>query len=730
MPTSVRQVSFAGGEISPTLHGRSDLAKYHVSLRRMRNFFPSRQGVAVSRPGTTFVREVKTSANGKVRLIPFIYSDTQAYVLEFGNGYIRFHRNGATILSGGVPYEVSTSYATADLPKLQVAQVGKVLSITHSSYAPTELTWGGTDTSWTLSSINFTRPNALTIISLSPYMLEPLPTATAAEPGLEWTWKITALIQNTSGIVIESLPLTITSSSPDGIVMNGFTGLQPVYLDKAQTLKWTVSAVQVGLNPVYGYRIYRGRNGVMGLIGQYVGNAVSGGSFVDRGDAPDYTQQPPVGQSPFTTGTNDVAFGGHRIKVQTNDYPGIVCFFEERRTFAGMASRRETLLASLTGDYYDFDTRQVPTESSPLNFELAAHRAEDIRSLVAHAKLLVLTSSSVWAGGGVGGPLSFDNVDFKRQDSVGSAWIQPLLIDGTVLFVRTKGTGVRGLLHDPIRETYTAQDLSMLASHLFVGHSVTDWAYAEDPWSLVWAVREDGTLLSFTYVRDQEVWAWAWHDTSGTYESVCVVPEGLEDVPYFVVARTIGGVTKRYLERAATRVITTTNLNQAVCLDCAVVYSGAATTAISGLSHLEGQAVYALADGNVQGPFTVASGAITLTLAASYVVAGLVYTPELEQLDLAIGGVEVKTREKQVVRVGLEVDNSRGLSLGADFDNLKELKQRQVSDSYSSVALGSALYRMSVLGKWTPDGRVALRQTQPLPVTVLSITREVEFGDS
>ena len=78
----VRQKSFAGGEVAPTLYGQTDMPKYGNGLKRMRNFFPSRQGSAVSRPGTTLCGEVRTSTNGKVRLVPFVYSNTASYVLE------------------------------------------------------------------------------------------------------------------------------------------------------------------------------------------------------------------------------------------------------------------------------------------------------------------------------------------------------------------------------------------------------------------------------------------------------------------------------------------------------------------------------------------------------------------------------------------------------------------------------------------------------------------------
>src|SRR5687767_3858006 len=129
----IRQSSFAGGQISPRLYGRSDLPKYATALRHCRNFLITPTGAATNRPGTRFVREVKDSTLN-VRLIPFIYSDEQSYVLEFGRLYIRFHSNGGTVMSGGIPYEIESPYFEYDLAKLKTAQVGDVLTITHGDH--------------------------------------------------------------------------------------------------------------------------------------------------------------------------------------------------------------------------------------------------------------------------------------------------------------------------------------------------------------------------------------------------------------------------------------------------------------------------------------------------------------------------------------------------------------------------------------------------------------------
>lgn len=132
------QPSLAGGELSPSCYARVDLARYAISLKTCKNWIIRPYGGAVNRPGTKYLAEVKTSAK-KVRLIPFIVSTSQAYVVEVGDQYMRFYAGGAQILSGGVPYEIASPYLEADLENLRWTQSADVLTIVHPSYNPREL---------------------------------------------------------------------------------------------------------------------------------------------------------------------------------------------------------------------------------------------------------------------------------------------------------------------------------------------------------------------------------------------------------------------------------------------------------------------------------------------------------------------------------------------------------------------------------------------------------------
>ena len=146
--------NFTGGELSPRLDGRNDLTKYTSGCKTLENFIVYPHGAAARRSGTTFVAEVASSAN-KTRLIPFEFSTTQTYILEFGNQYMRVFKDKGQVLSGGSAFEISTPYLTAELFDIKFAQSADVMYLTHPSHETKKLS--RTDhTAWTLATVDFT----------------------------------------------------------------------------------------------------------------------------------------------------------------------------------------------------------------------------------------------------------------------------------------------------------------------------------------------------------------------------------------------------------------------------------------------------------------------------------------------------------------------------------------------------------------------------------------------
>lgn len=768
----IRQTNFGGGELSPLLHGRTDLPLHQRALGRCRNFMVTREAAAVSRPGTLFIARTKY-ATRRCRLLPFVYADDVSYVLEVGHLYIRFFRNGAPVeASPGVLLEVATPYVEADLPGLRFAQTGLVLTLTHPSYAAKELR----APAWTFTDVQFGPPSdGLTGAPMMPIivgsdgltkampMLVDNPTDTlfvldAQHPPREWRWLVTTLLQHkTDGRKAETRPVEIsrffdgtTPTSVKPLPADRMVVLYPAGQDiGGRGVLIRVPNFGAPVNPlpanwnVVGLCFYRGRGSlsVGGRASVYglVGTTDRGGDFLDAGQEPDYLTPPPRGFSPFATGEHPVA----------------VAFFQEKRVFGGSLARPSTLFASWTGDYGNHDQPALIIATQALEFELAARQREAIRHLVTMGHLMVLTDTAVWRFGGTAGePLGPTSVEARVVDHVGSETVPPLLIDGSLLWVRNKGRGARALV--PSGDGYSGVDISSHARHLFFGgegwavgtRQIRDWAYAEDPFGLVWAVRQDGALLSLAYSREHGMAAWARHDTkalddaseaAAPFTAVCSVPEGAEDAVYVVVLRGSSWAIERMASRVENDAPT-----DGCCVDSAVRFEGVPTTVIDGLEHLEGRQVWFTSHGPnpPYGPYRVTGGAITLpeeplpntsapgTQDDPWLIGyvGLRFVPELQTLD-AFGSAEGRLRQKATTAIGFEVDNSRGLAVGQDFEHLEEWEQRAVGDGYQASEQASELVVMHVGSTYDKAARGCLRQTKPLPVTVVGLTREVDVGE-
>lgn len=790
---TLRQTSFSAGELDPKLQGRTDLPIYAHGLKTCRNFFISREGAAVSRPGTRFVNEAKVIAEADytggvtpdrpVRLVPFVAGDRASAVLEFGEQYVRFHTLGQTLESApDTPLELAAPYLARDLAKLRFAQVGDVLTIVAAGYTPFQLRRNSA-TDWEFEGLEVSPPVAMFAdpvggtVTSSPYVVTgTIAVADPTHPAREWNYLVTTLyIDPVTGAVRETLGQRVLFKydGTDFATRELISTANPkfefvIYPDKPLTLRRAVSGVE---EPPLGVKVlrniyYRGRGGIYGYVGE-----TDTRDFIDLGAEPDYSVQPPLGTDPFA-----VAYDG----VAGRETPWSVAFFQDRLIFggsgiAGSATQRRpnTLITSKTGDYSNFDTRlSIHVSGEALLFDLAAYRREDITHLVQRDRLVVLTNSTAWTfGGGPTAPLDFDSVDARITDDVGSSDARPIVVDGCVLFVRTKGSGARALVPQASDTPYQGIDVSKNARHLVVGkqRSIVDWAYAEDPWGLIWAVRADGGLLSLTFDKDDGLSAWARHDTDGSFEAVCSVPEGEEDAVYVVVKRDINGNTKRYIERLTSRVrrVTEDDADPEVvsspgiddidslypsdlCSDCSFTYAGAvpATNAIEGrgLQRLVGK--YAYITGRnmpVLGPylvnqFTATTGTIALPedftptpnavdvngtpIWVAHI--GLAFTADLETL--SVRG-DATLRQKTVTEVGFELDQTKGLKAGQDFDHLSDWEQREVSDGYDPPSAADVLLVSPVENIWDRNARACLRQSLPLPVTVLGISREVEAGD-
>jgi hypothetical protein len=718
--------SFASGELTPELFGRIDLGKFQSGLATCRNFITLPHGPAVNRPGFQFVHETKNSA-AVSRLIPFSYNSTQTLAIEVGAGYFRFHTQGAVVLAGspaawssstayvvgglvsygGIKYycilantnhtppnatywyalpatgeyEIPNNYAAADLINIHYVQSVDIMTLVHPNYPPQELRrLGGTN--WTLTPIVFSAPtNAPTGVTATP---------TGSSTAHTYQYVVTTI--NTTGLQ-ESIPSTASASITNDLTVTG----------NKNTISWTA------VSGAAQYNVYKYSNGLYGYIG-----SAGGTSFVDNNITADISTTPPI---------NDV------VMASTGNYPAAVSYYQQRRCFAGTATQPQNMWMTRSGTESDMSYTIPTKDDNRVAFHIAAREASSIQHIVPVASLVLLTSSTAWMVTDTGaGAITPTSISIKPQSYMGANNVTPVIVGNSVLYPQANGGRIREMSYNWQANGYLSNDVSLLAPHLFDYNTIVDMAFSRATYPILWAVSSNGQLLGMTYVPEQQIASWHHHDTDGTFEAVTTITENGEDVLYAIVNRTINGVTKRYVEMLHTRNFAT--LSDAFFVDCGATYNGTATTTLSGLTWLEGKTVSILADGAVMPQAVVTGGSITLQQAASKIQVGLPITADLKTLPIAAqtDGAFAQGKNKNVNAVWLRLNRSSGIWAGPLFTALKEFKQRTTESYGSPPNLISDEIKIVLSPSWGYDGQVCLRQIDPLPLTVSSMTIEVAIG--
>ena len=310
------------------------------------------------------------------------------------------------------------------------------------------------------------------------------------------------------------------------------------------------------------YNVYKESDGVFGFIGTAVGS-----SFRDVNITPDLTVTPPSSRNPFTS---------------ADHYPSVVGYFQQRRMHADTRAQTETIWGSRSGRFTNYTTSAPLQDDDAVTYTVAGKRVNAIRHIVDIGAMIVLTAGGEWVAQGDGtGVITPSSPGLKQVGYNGASVVPPVIVGNNLIYVQARGNLVRDLrtvISNDGTNGYTGDDLTVFATHLFTRKTILHWAFAQIPHSTIWAVRSDGVLLGLTYLKAHEIAGWHRHDTDGLYEDVLALPEGDEDLVYVLVKRTVGGVTRRFLERFPSRVV------EAVEVDCRfsdayVTYDGRNTTA-------------------------------------------------------------------------------------------------------------------------------------------------------
>lgn len=418
-------------------------------------------------------------------------------------------------------------------------------------------------------------------------------------------------------------------------------------------------------------------------------------------------------------------------------FPTCVSFFQDRLCWGATSAEPATGWMSQIGNYTDFGVSSPLVQSDAISFVLPSRKLNAIQNLVVMPQFMVaLTSDSEWGISSSGGILAFDTIQQSLQGHRGSSSIDPTILGIELIIMQQMGTVVRNMIFQLAVNGIDGSNLSVISQHLFTGRTITQTAYQQEPESIVWFVRSDGKLLSLTYLREQEVQAFTWHDTNGLFESVTVIPNstlGINEL-WLVVNRN----GTRFIERMVARDQGIVPSSQ-YFVDCGLTYNSTPATVISGLSHLNGYSVSILADGNVVPRQVVSGGQITLDVAASVVQVGLPYVSDVETLRIEAPDNRgtLQNRRVAIPQVTLRFWNSRGGYLGPSdpgddtTTGLDEIDQRNPEDPIqTAIPLRTQDYLQSMDGSYSQDAHIFFRQIDPLPFALLALVPQFVAGEN
>jgi len=706
------QTNFSGGELSPRLYGRVDLQKYNDAVKLARDVVLLQHGGARGRPGWDWLGEVKDSTKA-TRLIPFIFSQTDAYIIEAGDGYMRFWKNGALL---GGPYEITTPYTSANVFDVDYTQGADTMFLALQSVAPYRLQRFA-DTRWVLDAAPF-KPmpfdeigmRQATVVTLGAAGVGPT-TATgaaavwlASDVGREVTHSggvatITSFVSTTVVDVLVTVPFASVTLPASQWVLQGSP--QTTCTPSAKDPVGAIITLTLAAN---GWRTTD--------VGKFV--QINGGLV----EITALTSPLIVNARIERELTATVAAEANSWSLEgavwsaIDGYPRTMTLHQQRLVAAGSPKYPQTIWGSRSGLYLDFT--KGPLDDDSYSFELGSDEINPVQFLSSNRDLMALTYGGEWTlSGGIEKPITPTNVRAQPQAKAGSMDVRPEQVDDDLYYVQRGVSALRTLGYSIELGGYKSDEAGTLSEHLAKG-GVEAISYAQSPERVLWTQKTDGTYLAVTVSREQTIRAFSKCSTDGVIESMATIPEDGEDKTYAVIRRTINGVTKRYVER----------MNWSGYQDCRVTKTPGSAT-VTGLGHLAAKTVSAVADGVDLGNFVVtAGGEITLPRSAATVDVGIRFTPTVKMLPPEFGTGMGSSSGKKVHNGKVMVLFSE--TVGCTV-NGQELAFREFGEDIldQPVEPFSGWKEVSDLG-WDVDaGEIELAQPQSYPWCILSAVRRM-----
>lgn len=760
-PIYISQLAFTTGEVSPDVSSRFDLEQYKSALLEAENVVIRPYGAVAKRQGSQYVGQVKYS-DKPTRLFEFTTNTNNSFMLEFGDKYIRVWNYG--IYTG---IEVTTPFNSDILFDLNCNQSGDVMFICSGKY-PIQTLSRYSDTDWRMSTyklteqpydeINTDNGHTLTVNGDTITSTKDLFTQDMVGSVIQIAYYVEAVHTKSAGEVVEKKVKRYMQAQTIEKTYNNINYNVGAFSTDTE-LSWRFTThgtwegtvkLQISNNDGQtwkDYRTYTSKNDYnvtdtgkieAGARLKYVSDIKSGSVNCDLSIMP-FTQYGIVEIKSVTDAKNAKVNVLNGIKEgepsyqwklgswnRGRGYPKLCTFYQDRFVVAATDSKPNFIWFSRTGDYPNFGVEKVEgtiTDDSAITLPVINRKMCEIRHLVPANDLIILTSGNEWIVRG-DKTITPTNCNLKTQTQRGALSCEPQFIGNRCVFVQERGGTVRDMGYSYESDNYTGQDLTLFVKTLVKGHLAVTSAYAQDPDSIIYYVRDDGQLNCLTYIPEQKVYGWSHFVTNGKYRYVESVAEGEQDTIYFVVDRVINNKSVKCIERS---IPLYTEDNSDVFLDCYVKVANSIKTDYINAPHLVGQMVDIVIDGQ-QMPSRVVppTGVIKLDGKANVITVGLPYTTKIKipNVEQQINDGTLQGRVATVSRVVLRMYKSFGGKVGRTFDRMDDitLPPNELFTGDKPVILP----KMGI--NYSTDTSICIKHSDPFPFNLLSITRIVEIG--
>jgi hypothetical protein len=624
-------------------------------------------------------RIVKTTATdlGTAKVTLLIMTDKNVRILRTPDTYVA---------------DVKMEIQSVAIPDVRDTQVESVMLLFQEDYAPSRLVNLGTDSDWFLDLAPFVNiPQFDYNDALSPIPVNDVQRMTLS-----------------SFVAGDTFQLDI-----EGVLSKNITFAGDANADQRES---TVFNIQKNIQEMP----------VMGDTGVSV-SYVSAGVYditVGGESAKDfelYSGFATSGTASKTVGFVKTASGSPRkedVWSATRGWPKTACFYESRLVIGGTKSKRQSLFASKTGSFFDFDIDDGDDDEA-IFATISSRKLNDIVDVFPGRTLQIFTSGAEFAV--TVKPLTPSTVAITPQTSHGASNIQAQEVDGSTLFIDRNGKTLRDFIYSFNEDAYTTQDKSVLASNLIkqpIDLALLTGTQSEDS-NWLFIINSDGGAAILNTLRSQDINGYTEWTTSGALKSGAVV----DDQFYIVNEREIDGSTVKYIER----------WDFSYLMDSSIKVSPTPTqTVITGLSHLEGETVQIVGDGIVLSPKTVSGGQIELDaneIGYSQIELGLNFVPELVPMPLNtnIGSGQNAMRLKRIIRVNMRVYETYGVHVDGNPVPIRTFGAAPTTPLDSApTALSGIISDVYDVNGWNRDVMPTISVPDPTPFHIQAIEYEVE----